>query len=151
MSETGITARVNDAMKAAMRARERERLATIRLIQSEFKRIIVDERVDIDDARALAILDRMIKQRRDSSNQYREAGRAELAAQEDFEIGIIQEFLPDALSDEELDAVIEEAIADSGASGMQAMGPVMAYLKPRVQGRADMSTVSQRVKARLAG
>lgn len=134
-----------------MRARDRERLATIRLVQSEFKRVEVDERIEVDDARALAILDRMVKQRRDSANQYQDAGRDELAAKELAEIAVIQEFLPAALDDAELDDLIEQAIASSGASGMQAMGPVMGVLKPQVQGRADMAAVSQRVKARLAG
>lgn len=137
-------------MKDAMRARDKDRLGTIRLIQSEFKRIMVDERIEVDDARALAVLDKMVKQRRDSQSQYAEAGRQELADKEAAEIAVIQEFLPAPLSDEELDALVDAAISSSGASGMQAMGAVMAELKPRLQGRADMGAVSQRVKSRLS-
>jgi uncharacterized protein YqeY len=150
MSDTTLTATVKAAMKEAMRARDKERLGTIRLIQSEFKRIEVDERIEVDDARALAVLDKMVKQRRDSEQQYRDAGRDELADQENREIGILQEFMPAQLSEAELVALVDAAIADAGASGMQAMGEVMAQLKPRLQGRADMGAVSQLVKARLA-
>ena len=138
-------------MKAAMKAREKERLATIRLILAEFKRIEVDERIEVDDARALAVLDKMVKQRRDSADQYTSAGREELAAQENAEITVIQEFLPAQLSEDELNTLIDEAIAASDASGMAAMGPVMGQLKPQLQGRADMGAVSQLVKARLTG
>jgi hypothetical protein len=151
MSDASLTATIKAAMKEAMRARDKERLGTIRLIQSEFKRVEVDERIEVDDARALAILDKMLKQRRDSEAQYRDADRPELADKEAAEIAVIQEFLPAALTDSEIDALIDQAIADSGASGMQAMGAVMASLKPQLQGRADMAAVSQRVKARLAG
>jgi len=149
MSDTPLADTIKAAMKDAMRARDKDRLGTIRLIQSEFKRIEVDERVDVDDARALAILDKMVKQRRDSQAQYEEAGRQELADKEVAEMAVIQEFLPTQLSDAELDALIDTAITSSGASGMQAMGAVMAELKPQLQGRADMGAVSQRVKAKL--
>lgn len=149
MSDTPLADTIKAAMKDAMRARDKDRLGTIRLIQSEFKRIEVDERVAVDDARALAVLDRMVKQRRDSQSQYEDAGRQELADKEAAEIVVIQEFLPRQLSEDELDGMIDEAIASSGASGMQAMGAVMAELKPKLQGRADMGAVSQRVKARL--
>ncbi|MGB1439325.1 MAG: GatB/YqeY domain-containing protein, partial [Luminiphilus sp.] len=115
-------------MKAAMKARAKERLATIRLIQAEFKRIEVDERIDIDDARALAILDKMVKQRRDSASQYRDAGREELAAQEDAEIAVIQEFLPQQLSEAEISDAIDAALATIDAAGMAAMGPLMGIL-----------------------
>jgi uncharacterized protein len=138
-------------MKAAMKARDKERLGTIRLILAEFKRIEVDERIEVDDARALAVLDKMVKQRRDSAQQYTDAGREELAAQENFEIEVIQEFLPAQLSEDELGKMIDAAIAAADASGMQAMGAVMAQLKPQVQGRADVGAVSQLVKARLMG
>lgn len=149
MSDESLKATITAAMKAAMKARDKERLGTIRLIQSEFKRIEVDERIEIDDARALAVLDKMVKQRRDSADQYQKAGRDELAAQENFEIGVIQEFLPAQLSEAELIAMVDAAIAASGASGMQAMGAVMAELKPKLQGRADIGAVSQLVKSRL--
>ena len=138
-------------MKAAMKARDKPRLATIRLIQAEFKRIEVDERIDIDDARALIILDKMVKQRRDSASQYRDADREELAAQEDSEIAVIQEFLPEQLSEAEITAAIDDALAGIDATGMAAMGPLMGVLKPQMQGRADMGEVSRLVKAKLNG
>ena len=136
-------------MKAAMKARDKERLATIRLIQAEFKRVEVDERIDIDDARALSILDKMVKQRRDSSTQYRDAGREELAAKEDAEIAVIQEFLPEQMSAADIEALIDEALAGIDATGMAAMGPLMGAIKPKLQGRADMGEVSKLVKAKL--
>ena len=151
MSDESLKATITAAMKAAMKARDKERLGTVRLILSEFKRIEVDERIEIDDARALAVLDKMVKQRRDSADQYEKAGRDELAAQENFEIGVIQEFLPAQLSEAELITMVDAAIAASGASGMQAMGSVMAELKPKLQGRADIGAVSQLVKSRLTG
>jgi len=118
-----LVEQVKAAMKAAMKAREKETLATIRLIQAEFKRVEVDERIDIDDARALAIMDKMVKQRRDSAKQYRDADRPELADQEDSEIAIIQTFLPAQLSADEIDAMIDEALAGIDAEGMAAHGP----------------------------
>ncbi|MFU8764164.1 MAG: GatB/YqeY domain-containing protein [Haliea sp.] len=149
MSNLPLTETIKAAMKAAMKARDKDRLGTIRLIQSEFKRIEVDERIELDDARVLVVLDKMIKQRRDSAQQYQAAGRKELAAQEDREIAVIQEFLPAQLSDAELEAMVDAAIAAAGGSGMQAMGTVMAELKPKLQGRADIGAVSKLVKARL--
>ena len=150
MSDESLKATIGAAMKAAMKARDKARLGTIRLIQSEFKRIEVDERIEIDDARALAVLDKMVKQRRDSADQFTKAGRDELAEQENFEIGVIQEFLPAQLSEEDLVAMVDEAVAAAGATGMQAMGPVMGQLKPKLQGRADIGAVSQLVKSRLS-
>ena len=149
MSDTSLKATIKAAMKAAMKARDKDRLGTIRLIQSEFKRIEVDERIEIDDARALAVLDKMVKQRRDSAQQYTDAGREELAARENAEIDVLQEFLPTQLSEAELIELVDQAIADSGASGMQAMGPVMGQLKPKLAGKADMGAVSKLVKDRL--
>ena len=150
MSEIlSLVEQVKAAMKAAMKAREKETLATIRLIQAEFKRVEVDERIEIDDARALTIMDKMVKQRRDSASQYRDADRPELADVEDAEISIIQTFLPAQLSAEEIDALIDEALAGIDAEGMAAMGTLMGKLKPQLQGRADMGEVSQRVKAKL--
>ena len=140
---------VKAEMKAAMKARDKERLATIRLIQAEFKRVEVDERIDIDDARALSILDKMVKQRRDSSTQYRDAGREELAVKEDAEIAVIQGFLPEQLSTGDIEALIDEALAGIDATGMAAMGPLMGAIKPKLQGRADMGEVSKLVKAKL--
>jgi uncharacterized protein YqeY len=150
MSENpSLVAQVKAAMKTAMKAREKQTLNTIRLIQAEFKRIEVDERIEIDDARALTIMDKMVKQRRDSASQFRDADRPELAEQEDAEIAIIQTFLPAQLSSEEIDALIDEALGGIEAEGMAAMGPLMGKLKPQLQGRADMGEVSQRVKAKL--
>lgn len=149
MSSEPLTQIIKAAMKAAMKARAKDRLATIRLIQAEFKRIEVDERIEVDDTRALAVLDKMVKQRRDSATQFTDAGREELAAKENAEIDVIQEFLPSQLSEEELDAMIDAAIASSDASGMAAMGAVMGQLKPQLAGRADVGAVSQKVKARL--
>ena len=136
-------------MKEAMKAREKERLATIRLIQAEFKRIEVDERIEIDDARALAIMDKMLKQRRDSISQFESAGRDELAAIERAEINVIQEFLPQQLSEDEILNIIDDALSGIDATGMAAMGPLMGVIKPKLQGRADMGAVSKLVKAKL--
>ncbi len=141
---------IKAAMKAAMRAKEKERLGAIRMIQAEIKRIEVDERIEVDDERLLVILDKMCKQRRDSISQYVDAGREELADIERAEMVVIQEFLPAALSEAELDAIVAAAIADSGAESARDMGKVMALIKPQIQGRADMGAVSKMVKSRLA-
>lgn len=151
MSDSSLKDTIKAAMKAAMKARDKARLGTIRLIQAEFKRIEVDERIEIDDARALTVLDKMLKQRRDSAEQFQNADRQELADQELAEIAVIQEFLPTQLSEDELLELVEAAIAAADGSGMQAMGAVMGQLKPQLQGRADMGAVSQMVKARLLG
>jgi len=151
MSDSSLRDTIKAAMKAAMRAREKAKLGTIRLILAEFKRIEVDERIEIDDARAMVVLDKMLKQRRDSAKIYQEAGRDDLAAQENLEITHIQEYLPAQLSEAELVTMVDAAIAASGATGMQAMGPVMGQLKPQLQGRADIGAVSQMVKSRLTG
>jgi uncharacterized protein len=141
---------IKASVKEAMRAKDKQRLGTLRLIQAEFKRIEVDERIDIDDARAIAIMDKMLKQRRDSAEQYQNAGRDELAEQELSEIAVIGEFLPEPLSVDAIDELIKVAIEASGASGMQAMGAVMAAIRPQVQGRADMAEVSKQVKTLLS-
>jgi uncharacterized protein len=147
MSE--LKQQITEAMKDAMRARDKVRLGTVRLILAELKRVEVDERVDVDDARVLAILDKMNKQRRDSIAQYETAGRDDLAAIEREEMEVIATFLPAALSEAEINALIDTAIADTGAAGMQDMGKVMGVLKPQLQGRADMAAVSKLIKARL--
>lgn len=149
MTDTTLKARIQEAMKTAMRAKEKQRLGTIRLIQAEIKRIEVDERIEIDDARLLAVLDKMCKQRRDSVQQYQDANRPELADQETAEIAVIQEFLPAQLTDDELATLINTAIADSGAESMKDMGKVMGLLKPKLQGRADIGEVSKKIKAAL--
>lgn len=150
MADHPIKARIVEAMKDAMRAREKERLGTIRLILAEFKKIEVDERIDVDDTRAVAVLDKMVKQRRESIKQYEAGGRAELAAVEQAEIDVIQTFLPAALSEAEIDAIIKDAITQSGASSMKDMGAVMNLARPQLLGRADMGVVSQRVKQLLS-
>jgi len=147
MSE--IKSTIHGAMKTAMRAKDKARLGVIRLMQAEFKRIEVDERIELDDARVLAVLDKMVKQRRDSFTQYSDAGRDDLADQEQFEIGVISEYLPQALTEDEIAALVEKAIGEVSGEGMQAMGQVMAILKPQLQGRADMGSVSQLVKSKL--
>jgi uncharacterized protein len=149
MSETTLKARITEAMKAAMRAHEKARLGAIRLIQADIKRVEVDERIEVDDARVLAILDRMVKQRRDSIQQFEKAGRGDLVAIEAAELAVIQEFMPRALDAAELEQLIDSAVRESGASTMKDMGRVMAILKPQLQGRADMGAVSQQIKARL--
>lgn len=142
---------VTSSVKDAMRAKDKERLGVLRMVTAEFKRIEVDERIELDDARVLVVLDKMVKQRRDAASQYADAGREELAAIENFEIGVIQEFLPKPLTDDEISALVAAAIASTGASGMADMGKVMAELKPKAQGRADMGAVSKLIKAALQG
>ena len=150
MSESSLKDQITDAMKNAMRSKEKERLGTIRLILAEIKRIEVDERIELDDARVLQILDKMVKQRRDSFTQYKEADRMDLAEQEDFEIGVIEQFLPAALSEDEINTIIEAAVEQTGATSMQQMGQVIGLVRPQVQGRGDMGKVSQLVKAKLS-
>jgi uncharacterized protein YqeY len=147
---TEIKQRVNAAVKDAMRAQAKDRLGVLRLIAAEYKKIEVDERVEVDDARALQLLDKMVKQRRDSVAQFTAGGRPELAEKENFEISVIQEFLPQSLTEEELIALIKEAIAETGATSGQDMGKLMAIIKPKAQGRCDMSKVSQLIKAQFA-
>ncbi|MBE0482429.1 MAG: GatB/YqeY domain-containing protein [Bacterioplanes sp.] len=147
---SALVSSIKEAVKEAMRAKDKPRLNALRLITAEFKRVEVDERIDIDDARALAILDKMTKQRRDSISQYAAAGRDDLVEVEQYEIDVLQAFLPEALSEEELAQLVADAIAQSGAAGMQDMGNVMGILKPQVQGRADMAQISQLVKSQLA-
>ncbi len=138
-------------MKEAMKAGEKEKLATIRLIQAELKRVEVDERIDLaeDNTRALAILDKMLKQRRDSIEQFEKADREDLAEKERFEMGIIQDFMPAQMSESEIVEAIDSAMAQTGASSIKDMGKVMAELKPKLQGRADMGAVSTLIKQRL--
>lgn len=145
-----LIAHIKAEMKTAMRNKDKQRLGTIRMIQSEFKRIEVDERIELDDARALAVLDKMRKQRVDAEKQYQDADRNDLAEIERFEIEVIESFLPQPLSDDEINALIDQAVADTGASSMADMGKVMGQLKPQVQGRADMGQLSKQIKARLS-
>ena len=140
---------ITDAMKAAMKGGDKPRLGVIRLMLAAIKQREVDERIELDDAQVLAVLDKMVKQRRDSIQQYEDAGRDELAAAEAAEITVIQDFLPEELSDAEIGAIIDAAISDSGAESMRDMGKVMAIVKPKVQGRADVGKVSGLVKQKL--
>ncbi|MCF7976450.1 MAG: GatB/YqeY domain-containing protein [Chromatiaceae bacterium] len=146
-----LKARLQADMKAAMKAGDKARLGVIRLINAAIKQREVDERVELDDTQVLVVLDKMLKQRRDSVTQYQDAGREDLAAQERFEIQVCQEYMPAALSEDEIAALITAAIADTSAAGMKDMGKVMAALKPKLQGRADMAAVSATIKAKLAG
>jgi uncharacterized protein YqeY len=141
---------LNDDMKAAMKSGEKKRLGTIRLVNAAIKQREVDERVELDDTQVLAVLEKMLKQRRDSLAQFQAASRADLADQEQFEIGIIEKYLPAQLSDADVDAAIVAAIAESGAAGPKDMGKVMGAVRPKVAGRTDMGKLSERVKARLA-
>ncbi len=145
-----LKAQITDAMKTAMREKDKARLGVIRLMTSAMKQIEVDERIELDDARILTILDKMLKQRRESIKQYEAAERQELADQEAFEITIIQEFMPSQLTDDEISAIIDEAVAATGASSMKDMGKVMGIIKPKLAGRADMGAVSGKIKAKLS-
>ncbi len=150
MADSPLKMRLTEAMKSAMRAQQKERLSAIRLILADIKRIEVDERIEPDDARILTILDKIAKQRRDSINQFRNAGRDELADKEQFELDIVTEFLPQQMSDAEITALIDKAVAEAGAATAADMGKVMAIVKPAAQGRADMAAVSKLIKARLS-
>ncbi len=144
-----LKARIQEEMKAALKAGDKARLGTIRLIMAAIKQREVDERTQLDDRQVLAVLDKMAKQRRESIAQYRAAGRDDLAEKEQAELEIIQSYLPEALSEAEIDELIAAAIRETGAAGIRDMGKVMARLKPQLQGRADMAQVSARVKAAL--
>ena len=146
-----LSARINDDVKAAMKAKDKPRLGVLRLITAAIKQREVDEQISLDDNQVLTVLEKMVKQRKDSIVQYEKAGRDELAQQEASEISIIQEYLPEQLSDDEIVALIAEAISNSGAASMKDMGKVMGMLKPRLAGRADMGAVSAKIKAKLAG
>ena len=137
------------AMKDAMRAKDKARLGVFRMALAAIKQIEVDARIEPDDERVLALLDKLIKQRKDSATQYREADRADLAEVEEAEIAVLQEFLPEPLTDAEIETLIDETIASTGAAGMQDMGKVMGILKPQLQGRADMGAASGKVRAKL--
>ncbi|RNF52757.1 GatB/YqeY domain-containing protein [Marinomonas hwangdonensis] len=140
---------ISETLKTAMRAKEKQRVTVIRTILSECKKIEVDERIELDDARVLAVLDKMNKQRKDSNQQFIDGGREDLAVIEQEEMTIISEFLPTPLTDDEVGEIVKAAITETGASSMQQMGAVMAIVKPQVQGRADMAQISKQVKAQL--
>jgi uncharacterized protein len=142
--------RITEDMKAAMKAADKERLGTIRLALAAIKQREVDERITLDDAQVLAVLDKMIKQRREAIAQFQSGGRADLVAKETAEIGVLQAYLPAQMSEAEIDELIAESIAATGASSVKDMGKVMALVKPKAQGRADLGLVSARIKQKLS-
>ena len=144
-----LKTKIVQEMKIAMRAKDKIRLGTIRLILSDIKRIEVDERIELDDTRILVVLDKMVKQRKDSATQYTNADRQELADQELNEIKVIQEFLPEALSESEILTIVSEAIRTIDATSMKDMGAIMGIIKPKIQGRADAGEVSKMIKTKL--
>jgi len=146
-----LKAQLTEDMKTAMKAGEKDRLGVIRLINAAIKQREVDERVEMTDPLVLAVLEKMLKQRKDSVSQYEAANREDLAAVERYEIGVIQGYLPAQMSEAEVEAAVVASIAESGATGPQDMGKVMAVLKPKVAGRADMGALSGLVKKKLAG
>ena len=150
MSESSLKKEISEAMKTALRAKDKSRLGTIRLALAAIKRVEVDERIDPDNERIVSILDKMIKQRRESIKLFAIAGRDELVAQEQTEITILQEFLPQALTEDELDLIINEAMSASGAERMRDMGKVMGLIRPKVIGRADLALVSSKIKSFLS-
>ena len=151
MADSAIKLKLTEAMKDAMRAKDKARLGAIRLALAEVKKVEVDERIEPDDTRVLSLLEKMIKQRRESIRQYEDAKRSDLADIEKAEIVVLQVFMPAALGEQEIDAIITQAIIDSGAVNPQEMGKVIALVKPQVAGRADMGAISQKIKSRLSG
>ncbi|MFI3156878.1 MAG: GatB/YqeY domain-containing protein [Methylococcaceae bacterium] len=146
-----LTDRIKDDMKAAMKGGDKARLGVIRLILAAIKQVEVDERIVLDNERVILVLDKMLKQRRESIRQFADAGRDDLVAIEEAEIPVIQDFLPQALTEVEVDVMVKDAVAESGAKSVKDMGKVMALLKVKMQGRADMSVVSNKIKAALTG
>lgn len=145
-----LKARIQDDMKAAMRSKDQARLDSIRMLMAAIQRREVDERITLDDSQVMAVVEKMIKQSRDALTQFRQGGRADLADKEQRDIDVWQAYLPSPLSETEIDALIAEAIAAAGAQSIKDMGKVVASIKPKVQGRADMAVVSAKVKQRLA-
>jgi hypothetical protein len=146
-----LKARITEDMKSALRARETARLSAVRLLLAAIKQREVDERKELSDADVVAVIDKMLKQRRDSISQFDAAGRTDLADAERFEVTILQDYMPQGLSPDEIAAAVAAAVTESGATGPQDMGKIMAILKPKLAGRADMAAVSLLVKAQLAG
>ena len=144
-----LKGQIQEDVKSTMRARDQKRLTALRLITAAIKQVEIDKRIEMDDQAVLAVLDKMVKQRRDSLEQYQNAGRDDLAAQEEFELELIAVYLPEALGEDELAALIKQTVADTGASSIRDMGMVMNKLREQVQGRADMKAVSSAVKEQL--
>ena len=149
MPEASLKEQLTQAMKDAMKAKEKERLSVIRMALAAFKQVEVDERIEVDDARSLVIIDKMVKQRKDSAEQFTQGGREDLAEKELAEIEVLKDFLPEAMDSAAIETLVKAAIEESGAEGMKDMGKVMAIVKPQAQGRADMGEVSKKVKALL--
>jgi len=149
MSTSELKPRIESSVIDAMRARKKQRLGVLRLVMSELKKVEVDERIELDDERVISILVKMSKQRKDSLTQYLDADRQDLADQEQYELDLLQEFLPVALDEAAIAALIDAAIAQTGATSMKDMGKVMGVLKPQVQGRADVGALSATIKAKL--
>lgn len=146
-----LRAQISDDMKAAMRAKDSARLNAIRLLLAAMKQREVDERIELNDGQVIEVIEKMLKQRRDSISQYEAANRQDLADAEKFEVGVLQTYLPQALTDDEVAALLDAAIAETGAAGVKDMGKVMALVKPQIIGRADVGKVSGLIKARLGG
>ena len=150
MTDSALKTRINDDVKTAMRSKDKERLGTLRLLTAAIKQIEVDERIELDDEKIVAVIEKMLKQRKDSIEQFEKAGRTELAEIEIKEVAILKEFMPEQLSDADVDALIDEAITSTGAEAMKDMGKVMGMLKPKLAGKADMGAVSGKIKAKLS-
>jgi len=148
MSE--LKKRITGDMKSAMKAKDRQALKAVRMILEAIKKKEIDERIELDDAKVMTVIQKMVKQRKDSISQFSDAGRTDLVEIEEAELEIINNYMPEQLSDEEVESVVDRAINDSGANSMKDMGKLMGMLKPRLQGKADMSTVSQLIKSRLS-
>lgn len=145
-----LKVRISDDMKAAMRAKDAPRLGAIRLLQAAIKQREVDERIELDDTQVIEAIEKMLKQRRDSISQYEGAGRQDLADAEKYEVSVLQEYLPQPLTEAEIAALLDKVVAETGAAGIKDMGKVMAAVKPLVVGRADMGSLSGLIKARLS-
>ena len=150
MTDSALKTRINDDVKTAMRSKDKERLGTLRLLTAAIKQIEVDKRIELDDEQVVAVIEKMLKQRKDSIEQFEKAGRNELAEIEIKEVAILKEFMPEQMSDADVDSLIDEAIASTGAEAMKDMGKVMGMLKAKLAGKADMGAVSGKIKAKLS-
>ena len=150
MTDSALKTRINDDVKTAMRSKDKERLGALRLLTAAIKQIEVDERIELNDDQVIAVIEKMLKQRKDSIEQFEKAGRTELAEIEIKEVSILKEFMPEQMSDADIDALIDEAITSTGAEAMKDMGKVMGILKPQLAGKADMGAVSGKIKAKLS-
>jgi len=150
MTDSALKTRINDDVKTAMRSKDKQRLGTLRLLTAAIKQVEVDQRIELDDDNIVAIIEKMLKQRKDSIEQFEKAGRNELAEIEINEVTILKEFMPEQMSEADIDALIDDAISNTGASAMKDMGKVMGILKPKLAGKADMGAVSGKIKAKLS-